>query len=55
MQENKETDFSGAGTSGKFSPKQYSAKDHARMGAKVAASIGLFFGLLWLLDLIVVK
>ncbi len=41
--------------SDKYAPKQYSAAEHAAMGAKIVLVVGLLFGLLWLLDVMVAK
>ena len=33
-----------------YAPKKYSAREHAAIGLKIFLTVGLLFGLLWLID-----
>ncbi len=43
-------DVPGVDTTDDYAPKKYSAREHAAMGLKIFLIVGLFFGLLWLVD-----
>lgn len=47
---NRTDDRPAAPTTNDYAPKQYSAREHALMGAKILLVVGLLLGLLWLVD-----
>ena len=47
---NRTEDLPATPSADNYAPREYSAREHAAIGAKIILVVGLLFGFLWLVD-----